>query len=41
MNGPAAGPTSRAVDWRNRIVVNAAPTQNTPARMCTIRSTTM
>ena len=41
MNGPAAGPTSRAVDWRNRIVVSAAPTQNTPARMCTIRSTTM
>ena len=40
MNGPAAGPTSRAVGWRNRTVVNTAPTQKTPARMCTIRSTT-
>ena len=41
MNGPAAGPTALAVGWMNRITVNAAPTQKTPARMCTIRNTTM
>jgi hypothetical protein len=41
MNGAAAGPTSRAVGWRNRNVMSAAPTQKAPATMCRIRNTTM